>query len=305
VVFEEERRFRIERENLLLGRLQAVIAAYDADGYPNKVLSYGYIAELIGSTRDELRYRMSPNSALRAYLDKVVEHKATWRQERIARPDPTYKPPLHNPKPQQPRQLLSKREGSLLNRVRDVIANFETEGYPDRQLSHDYLAALVGTTPSELMSTAAVGTELREILDKVVEHRGVWRKERVAKLGNCSTKREYLLRDAIKRIWANPPQEQISYNYIAQIAGITKDTLKDSPHLHEFVSGHTESKVEWMKRRFLSVFSNKTINDKAYSVLMICDLAGIDWKTYNKHHDMFKAWLVEFANENDTNHALI
>jgi hypothetical protein len=299
VVLENERSFRIERENLLLSRLQSVIAAFDAGGYPNKVLSYGYIAEMIGATHHELRQRMSPGSKLRAYLDEVVEHKATWRQERAARTGTSYAPPTHAPKPQQPSQMLSKREGILLNRVRDVIADFEIEGYPDKQLSHGYLAALVGTTPSELMSTAATGTELRELLDEVVEHRSIWREERSARLGSCCTKREYLLRDAIEQIWANPPEEQISYNYIARTAGITVDTLKDSLYLHAFVNGHTEGKEAWMKRRFVSAYRNKTIAGKSYSALMICELAGIDWKTYDKHSHMFKVWLDDLATENE------
>jgi hypothetical protein len=299
VVFEEERGFRIERENLLLGRLQSVIAAFDADGYPNKVLSYGHIAELIGATRDELRHRMSPNSKLRAYLDEIVEHKATWRQERTAKTGISYTPPAHTPKPQQPRQMLSKREGILLNCVRDVITDFEVEGYPDRQLSHDYLAALVGATPSELMSTAAVGTELRELLDEVVEHRSIWREERSARLGSCCTKRERLLSNVIEKVWVNPPEEQVSYNYIARTAGITVDTLKDSPSLHEFITGHTESKEEWMNRRFVSAYRNKTIVGKSYSALMICELAGIDWKTHDKHSHLFKVWLDDLTTENE------
>jgi hypothetical protein len=92
-----------------------------------------------------------------------------------------------------------------------------------------------------------------------------------------------------------------SYNYIARTAGIIVDTLKDSLYLHELVNGHTESKEAWMKRRFVSAYRNKTIAGKSYSALMICELAGIDWKIYNKHPYMFKVWLDDPATENEIN----
>jgi len=285
VVFNNERRFRLEREKLLLAKLRKIIAAFDADGYPDKVLSYGYIASLVGATRDELRHKMSPNSELRAFLDEIVEHKATWRQERMARMRTTNIPQAHAPMIS---RSLSKRESLLLSKLREVIATFEVEGYPDKQLSYDLLAGLIDTTRGELRSKTETSTELQAFLNEIVEHRRIWREERAAKLGNCRSKRENLIINAIEQVLANPPQRQISRNYIAQVAGLTKDILKEDPHLSELTNGIVESKADWCKRRITMAYYSKPIEGRPYSMSEICRAASIDWITLNRRRELFE-----------------
>jgi hypothetical protein len=298
VVFDNERRFRLEREKLLLTKLCEIIAAFDADGYPDRVLSYGYIANLIGATRDELRYKMSPNSELRAFLNEIVEHKSTWRQERVARMRATNAgqkgivkghPITERQEPtERSGELCSKREGMLLNRLREVIVTFETEGYPDKQLSYDFLASLVGSTRSELRSKAEVNTELQAFLSEIVEHRGVWREERAAKTGDCCSKREKQIRNAIEQILSNPPKEQISRNYIAKVANLYPDVFDDNPYLVEITNDVVESKEEWFTRRLIAAYRGKPIEGRPYSTFAICRAASIDSSTYKRHRELFR-----------------
>ena len=300
VVFDNERHFRLEREELLFNKLHEVIAAFDADGYPDRVLSYGYIAGLIGATRDELRYKMSPNSELRAFLDEIVEHKATWRQERAARMRKTNlgqgrvarKRPTNVPKRINTCKSYSQRVGLLLSKLREVIATFETEGYPDRRLSYNLLANLVGSTMGELKYKAEVCPDLKVYLDEIVERKGDWRNERAAKNGNCCSIYEKQIKHAIDKIWANPPQEQISRNHIAKVAGLGIDVLKDNPYLTKLTKDFVETRTEWHIRRLTTAYHNKPVEGRPYSTGEIRCAASIDYKTYNKHRKLF----VEIVN---------
>jgi hypothetical protein len=296
VVFDNERQFRLEREELLLNKLREVIAAFDVDGYPDRVLSYGYIASLIGATRDDLRHKMSPNSKLRAFLDEIVEHKATWRQERATRMRKTNpgqnhvkrKPPKNRQKPKGSTRLpLSERERLLLNRLQEVIAAFETEGYPYKQLSYAFLASLIGSTAGELRYKAKTYPEIQAFLCEIVEHRDTWRKERAAKGIKCCPKQEEQVKLAIEQIWANPPHEQISRNLIARVAGLGIDVLKDSSYLSGLTKDFVETRMEWHIRRLTTAYHNKPASGRPYSVGKIRCAASIDYTTYNKHRELF------------------
>ena len=297
VVFDNERRIRLEREELLLNRLCEVIASFDTNGYPDRVLSYGYIASLIGATRDELRYKMSPNSELRAFLDEIVEHKAIWRQERAARMRKTNpgqdrvkrKPPKNSrQKPKENILLpLSERERLLLNKLKEVIATFEAEGYPYRQLSYAFLSSLIGSTEGELKYKAKTYPEIRAFLSGIVEHRDTWRKERAAKGIKCCPEQEKQVKFAIEQIWANPPHEQISRNHIARAAGLGIDVLKDSLYLSELTKDFVETRMEWHKRRLTTAYHNKPASGRPYTTGQIRCAASIDYTTYNKHRELF------------------
>jgi hypothetical protein len=273
IVFDNERRSRLEREKLLLGKLRDIIAAFETEGYPDRPLTYGFIASLLNSSRDELRTKMSPDSELRALIDKVVEHKKTWRQERTARIEQHY----------------SSRGNLLLSRLREVIASFDANGYPDKQLSYIFLASLVGSTEDELQRKMSHNSELRALLDRVVEHRSVWRQEREAKMLECRSKRENQVRNAIEKVLADPPlQHQISRNYIAQVAGLSRDILKEDHYLSELTNIVVESKLDWLKRRLTAAYHSKPMEGRPYSTFNICRAASIDHTTYKKHRGLFE-----------------
>jgi len=294
VVFDNERRFRLERENFLLTKLHEIIDEFDADGYPDKMLSYGYIASLIGSTRDELRHKMSPNSKLRAFLDNIVEHKATWRQERMARMLTTNEGQVRK----SVSGLCSARERLLLGKLREVIASFETEGYPDKQLSYDFLAGQIGSTREELRSKMSQKSELQAFLHEVVEHRSVWREERAAKIGDCSSKREILLRKTIARILDDPPQQQLSRKYISRESGISRDILEGTPYLSKIIDGVAESKEGWFERRLIAAYRSKPIEGRPYSTWAIYRTASIDWTTYCRYRELFEKIVNNLNREN-------
>ena len=296
VVFRNERRSRLEREDLLLGKLREIIDIFEVEGYPDQQLSYGFIASLIGAERDELRNEMSPNSELRAFLDKIIEHRKTWRQERAAKMRTTNISQVRAPMISQP---LSKRESLLLSKLREVIATFEVEGYPDKQLSYDLLASLVGSTRDELRSKKGVDTELQAFLDGIVEHRGVWRQERAAKVGTFRSKRIDILQSITEQILATPPQQQISRKYIARISGISRDVIEDNPYLSEILDGIVESKVDWLKRRFTTAYHSKPIEGRPYSTLEICRAAAIDWITYDRRRELFEELMDALNHETE------
>lgn len=82
IVFENERKHRREREEELLDKVREVALKFTTEGYPNRQVTYGYVAGLAGTTRDELRCRRTPNSALRALLDNTIESRSDWIRRR-------------------------------------------------------------------------------------------------------------------------------------------------------------------------------------------------------------------------------
>jgi hypothetical protein len=78
VVSVSDRQFIRDYENELLTSIQGIISRLAANGYPKRQVTYGYIAELIGSTRDKLRCR----SALNAALSNIIESKSDWIRRR-------------------------------------------------------------------------------------------------------------------------------------------------------------------------------------------------------------------------------
>jgi hypothetical protein len=78
VVFANERKCVIDQENALLLSVQAVMSRLKTDGYPKRQVTYGYIAELIGSTRDKLRC----SSNVKSLLECALESKTDWLRRR-------------------------------------------------------------------------------------------------------------------------------------------------------------------------------------------------------------------------------
>ena len=231
---------------------------------------------------------------LRAFLDKIMEHKATWRQERAARmckTNPgqgrvTRKRSVVRQKRIHTCAAYAKRVNMLLENLRNAVAAFEAEGYPDRRLSYSFLASLAGVKVSELQYKADVSPELKAFLSEVVEQESGWREERLAKGKYCS-KYEEQIRRAIDEILENPPQEHISRNYIARVAGLSKDILKDSQYLTKLTNDFVETRIEWHKRRLITAYHNLPASGRPYSISAVYRAASIDYTTYKKHQELF------------------
>jgi hypothetical protein len=74
IVFGNEQKHIREYEIQLLASVRDIVAQLNNDGYPKRQVTFGYIAGLIGSTRDKLRCRAST----RLLLSGVVESQSDW-----------------------------------------------------------------------------------------------------------------------------------------------------------------------------------------------------------------------------------
>jgi hypothetical protein len=80
IVFVSEQKSARDYESELLDSVRTAISRLTTDGYPKRQITYGYVAELIGSTRDKLRCR----SNVSALLSGVIESKSDWLRRRVA-----------------------------------------------------------------------------------------------------------------------------------------------------------------------------------------------------------------------------
>jgi hypothetical protein len=78
IVFANNLKSVRKYENGLLESVRTIITRLKTDGYPKRQVTYGYIAELIGSKRDALRGR----SAIRTLLNEIIESKPNWLRRR-------------------------------------------------------------------------------------------------------------------------------------------------------------------------------------------------------------------------------
>lgn len=79
MIYERERKHRREHEEQLLEKVREAIDQLATDGYPKRQVTFGYIASIIGTTRDALRCRRATHDL----LENVVESKEAWLRRRI------------------------------------------------------------------------------------------------------------------------------------------------------------------------------------------------------------------------------
>jgi hypothetical protein len=99
--------------------------------------------------------------------------------------------------------------------------------------------------------------------------------------------------EAIKYISTNPPARQISYGYIAEIAGLTRDNLRSNKRIHGFVEGFVESREDWYRRRIVTAYHRKPIEGRPFTAIEICRAASIEMKTYKKYRELFEEVVKE------------
>jgi len=78
IVFKNQLKNVRDYENEMLFKLKEVIAKFNDEGYPKRQITYGYIAELVGSSRDKLRYR----KVFKTLLETVIESHSDWLRRR-------------------------------------------------------------------------------------------------------------------------------------------------------------------------------------------------------------------------------
>ena len=81
IVFENERKHVREREEFLANKLREVESLFMKNGFPKHQVTFGYVAKLIGATRDELRNRNS-KPITSSLLERIIENKEKWLYRR-------------------------------------------------------------------------------------------------------------------------------------------------------------------------------------------------------------------------------
>jgi hypothetical protein len=94
--------------------------------------------------------------------------------------------------------------------------------------------------------------------DYLGDHYNDWLRERMTTRWETGERREFVeyaqkkIQEAIAHITANPPNRQISYGYIAEITGLTRDNLRSNSKIRAFVEGFVESREDWQRRKVIS-----------------------------------------------------
>jgi len=139
--------------------------------------------------------------------------------------------------------------------------------------------------------------------DYLGDHHAEWLCERMTTVWETGERLEFVkyaqkkVEEATAYISVNPPKRQISYGYIAEIAGLTRDNLRSNSRIHACVEGFVESREDWHCRRITEAYHSKPIEDRPYTAIEICRAASMEKKTYEKYRELFEE-VVRELNEN-------
>ena len=102
------------------------------------------------------------------------------------------------------------------------------------------------------------------------------------------------VREAVEYIRnLNNPKRQITFGYIAKIAGLKRDELRANTHLRNYLDGIIESKEDWHKRRITLVYHSVPKAENPFTVFELCRMAAIELKTYIKYQEFFEEVVTE------------
>ena len=79
IVFENEKISYLARKEMMLKKVREAVEYIRKVNNPKRQITYGYIAEISGFKRDDLREK----SYIRAYLNGIIESKKDWYKRRI------------------------------------------------------------------------------------------------------------------------------------------------------------------------------------------------------------------------------
>jgi hypothetical protein len=83
------------------------------------------------------------------------------------------------------------------------------------------------------------------------------------------------------------PKRQISYSYIADVAGVTRDELRSNKHIRSYLIDIIESKESWYRRRIIYAYQNLPIESRDLTAFQICRKALIGEETFKKYREFF------------------
>jgi len=141
--------------------------------------------------------------------------------------------------------------------------------------------------------------------DYFENHHKEWLREHLTLRWETAERRVFVdyaqkkIQQAIAEIVANPPERQISYGYIANITGLTRDNLRSHSRLYACVEGFVESREDWYRRHITTVYRSKSIEGRPYTAVEICRAASIEMKTYEKYRELFEEVVKELNGMKD------
>jgi DNA-binding phage protein len=84
------------------------------------------------------------------------------------------------------------------------------------------------------------------------------------------------------------PKRQISYSYIAETAGVTRDELRSDKNIRIYLAGIIETKESWYQRRITYAYHNLSVESRNQSASQICRKALIGEETFKKYRELFE-----------------
>ena len=94
--------------------------------------------------------------------------------------------------------------------------------------------------------------------------------------------------NAVEKIASCIPERQISYGYIAKVAGLTRNSLRSNSQVRACVEDIVESRKDWHLRRIKAAYLSLPFKGRPYAVVDVCRVASISMKTYVKYHEQFE-----------------
>lgn len=132
------------------------------------------------------------------------------------------------------------------------------------------------------------------------DHHKEWLRSRIVfenERGYCRERKKVMLkkvREAVEHIMnANNPKRQITFGYIAKIAGLKREELRCNSHLYDYLVDIIESKEDWYRRRIFLAYHSLPIKDSCFSAASLCRAASITRETYRKYQNFIDNVITE------------
>ena len=93
---------------------------------------------------------------------------------------------------------------------------------------------------------------------------------------------------AVEQITLNPPDGQISFGYIAEVAGLTRDNLRSNPQVRACIDEIVESREDWHRRRIKAAYYYLPIAGRPYSAVELCHAASMEMRTFVKYREQLE-----------------
>ncbi|MDR2648748.1 MAG: TnsD family transposase, partial [Clostridiales bacterium] len=195
--------------------------------------------------------------------------------------------------------MLQKKKLGLLRTPQYDIELGPEEYYKSKVVS---LIEEYGEVTYSLLQEKAPGA-----YDYLCDHHKEWLNDHLTLRWETAERRMYAecaqkkVQQAIAHITANPPDRQISYGYIAEVTGLTRDNLRSNQRIRACVDVIVENREDWYWRRMTTIYRSKPIEGRPYTAVEICRAASIEMKTYKKYRELFE----EVVNELNANRGRI